>query len=123
MPDKQFQGDHASLDGLPEADIISDQQIDSWHLERADHGIKLVVLDVDARTERSVNGADVGCRGGSPAYRVEESIQLVRGIEACGIWQRYFFDKPRSGLKLPDDLELFAQAVVLNRRERQQVLS
>src|SRR5262249_49073897 len=99
-----------------------DQQVDPWHLERTDHGIKLVVLNVNASAERSMDGADV-CRGGrAPAHRVEKGIQLVRRIEASGVGQGDFFDQRGSWLNLPDDLELFAQAIVLDGGERQEVL-
>jgi hypothetical protein len=107
VPDQQFQGDHAGLNGLPQADIIGDQQVDPWHLQCPDYGIKLIVLNVNPSAERGMQGADVGCGRGSPAYRVEKGVQLVRRIKARGLWQRHFFDQPGPWFKLPDHLELF----------------
>ena len=56
VPDDEFEGGHPGLDGLAETDVVGDQQVDPGHLNRPDHGIELVILDVDARTERGLDG-------------------------------------------------------------------
>ena len=48
MPDDEFQGDHPRLDRLSQANVVSNEQVDPRHLDRPDHRIKLVILDVDA---------------------------------------------------------------------------
>ena len=48
VPDDEFQRHHARLDGLAEAHVVGDQQVDPRHLDRPHHRVELVVLDVDA---------------------------------------------------------------------------
>ena len=81
------------LDGLPETDIIGDQQVDPGHLESADHGIKLVVFNINAGAERGMEGTDVRRGRSSPAYRVEKGVQLLRRIEASRGGQGDLFDE------------------------------
>ena len=39
------------FDGLAEADVVGDEQVDAGHLDGADHRVELVVLDFDAAAE------------------------------------------------------------------------
>ena len=110
------------LDGLAEAHVVGDQQVDPWHLDRPDHRVELVVLDVDAGAERRLDRS-VGGRSGTPADGVEEGVELVGRVEAGGLGQGDLLDDLGPRLELPDDLQLFAQAVVLDRGERHQVLT
>ncbi len=82
VPDDQFEGDEARLDRLAEAHVVGDEQADPGHLDGADHRIKLVVLDVDARAERGLDVPHVGSRRGAPADGVEEGIEPVGGVES-----------------------------------------
>ena len=55
-------------------------------------------------------------------HGVEESIELVGWVEAGGFGQRAFFDDLGPRLDLPDDLQFFAQTVILNGGKGEQVL-
>ena len=122
VPDDEFQGHHACLDGLAEAHVVGDQQVDPWHLDGPHHRVKLVVLDVDAGAKGGLDVPHVGGRRGTPADGIEESVKLVGRIEAGGIGQGDLLDDPGSRLKLPDDVEFFAQAIVFDRRQGEEVL-
>ena len=104
VADDEFEGHHARLDGLAEAHVVGDQQVDPWHLDRPHHGIKLVVLDVDARAERGLDVPHVGRGGGAPADGIEEGVELVGRIEAGRLGQGDLLDDPGPRLELPDDL-------------------
>ena len=52
MADDEFQRDQPGLDGLAEAHVVGDEQVDPRHLDGPHHRVKLVVLDVDAAAER-----------------------------------------------------------------------
>ena len=104
VPDDEFQGGHPGLDGLAEADIISDKQVDPWHLDGPHHRVKLVVLDVDAGTEGGLDVLHVGGGGGTPAHGVEEGVELVGRVEAGRLGQGDLLDDPGPRLDLPNDL-------------------
>ena len=77
VADDQFEGDQARLDGLAEAHVVGDQQVDPRHLDGPDHGVELVVLDVDARAERGLDVLHVGGGGRTPADGIEEGVEPV----------------------------------------------
>ena len=79
VADDQFQGDQARLDGLAEAHVVGNQQVDPRHLDGADHRVELVVFDVDARAERRLDVPHVGGGSGPPADGIEEGVEPVGG--------------------------------------------
>ncbi len=122
VADDEFQGDHPRLDGLAQAHVVGDQQVDPWHLDRPHHRVKLVVLDVDAGAERRLDVPHIGRGGSPPADGIEEGVELVGRVEAGGIGQGDLLDHPGPRLDLPDDLQFFAQAVVLDGGQRDEGL-
>jgi hypothetical protein len=82
VPDDEFQRRHAGLDGLTQAHVVGDEQVDPWHLDGPHYRVKLVVLNVDAGAEGGLDVLHVGGRGGTPAHGVEEGVQLVGRVEA-----------------------------------------
>ena len=122
VADDEFEGHHARLDGLAQAHVVGDQQVDPRHLDRPHHRVKLVVLDLDAAAERRLDVLVVGRRGGPPAHGVQEGVELLGLVEAGRLGEGDLLDDPGARLDLPDDLQLFAQAVVLDGGERQEVL-
>lgn len=72
----QLLDDQATLDGLAQAHVVCDKQIDPWHLDGTGQRVELVVLDFDTRAEWSLQGAGIGLRNGAPAHGVQERIQL-----------------------------------------------
>ena len=114
VPDDQFEGDHPRLDGLAQAHVVSNQQVDPRHLDRPDHRVKLVILDVDARAERGLDVADIRQGRRSPADGIEEGVELVGRVEPGRVGQGDLLDEPGTGLQLPDDLDLLTESVVFD---------
>jgi hypothetical protein len=50
----------------------------------------------------------------TPTHGVEKGIQLIGWVEAGGIGQCNLLDNPGPWLKLPDHVQFFAEAIVLN---------
>ena len=72
---EQLLDDQPGLDGLAQADVVGDEQVDAGHLQRPDHRVELVVLDGDAGAERRLEGPAVGGGDGAPAHGVEEGVE------------------------------------------------
>ena len=107
---------------LPKPDVVGDQQVDPWHLDGPDHRVKLVVLDVDARAERGLDVPHVGGGSGPPADGIEEGVEPVGGVEAGRLGEGDLLDDLGPRLDLPDDLKLFAEGVVFDGEQRDEVL-
>ena len=122
VADHQFQHDHAGLDGLAETHVVRDQQVDPRHLDGPDHRVELVVLDFDAAAERRLDVLHVGGRGGAPADGVKEGVEVVGRVEARRFGQRDLLDDLGARLDFPNDLQFFAEAVVFDGGEGEQVL-
>ena len=88
----------------------------------ADERVELVVLDLDAAPERRLQGPAIGRGDRAPADGVEEGVEDSRIVKARRLWQRAPLERPCARLDLPDDLERFAGAVVLDRRKGDQML-
>jgi hypothetical protein len=92
------------------------------HLDCSHYRVELIILDVDATAERGLEHLCVGGRRRSPTYRVQECILPARFVESRECRQRHHVVDLRAGLQLPDDLQFFAQRVVLDGGERDQML-
>jgi len=115
--------DEASLDGLAEPDVVGDEQVDPRHPERPHDGVELVVLDRDAALEGGVEVLGVGGGDGAPPDCVQECVKAGRVVEArARIRESGFVVDERPGLDLPDDGELFAEPVVLDGLQADEVL-
>lgn len=75
MPQQQLLNDQTSLDGLAEADVIADEQIDASHVDGAHQRVELEILDADAAAERSLKKSSVSVGGSAPSHGVEEGIE------------------------------------------------
>jgi len=122
MPDDEFQPDHPGLNRLSEANVVCDQQVDSGHLDGPDYRIKLVVLDLYAGAERRLDVLVVGGGSGPPPDGIQEGVKVRRGVQAARVRESHLFDDLRPRLNLPHHLKLFAQPVIFDRGEGQEVL-
>ena len=124
VAEQQLLDDEARLDRLPDPDLVGDQQVDARHLEGAHDRLELVVGDLDARPERRLQRPRV--RGGdrAPADRVDERVEPLRVVEPLRGERRQRRLRQHLGarLDLPDDGELVAEAVVLDRGGDDEVL-
>jgi hypothetical protein len=66
----------------------------------------------------------VRARNGAPTDRIEERVEALGLVEAFRVRcrKRGMIDNGTAGLELPDDLDLIAHRVVLDRDEADEVL-
>ena len=117
MAEQQLLSDESGFDRLAEADVIGDQQVDAWHLQATHEWIELVVLDRDAAPERGLEGLHVGIGGRAPADGIEEGIDAAGFVEFADLRETGLLEDAGAGFQFPDDLELLAERVLVDRRE------
>ncbi|WP_372499932.1 hypothetical protein [Streptomyces sudanensis] len=76
---EQFLDDEAGLDGLAEADVVGEEEVDAGGADGPGDRFQLVRLDGDARAEGGLEGPGVGGGHGGPADGVQEGGETVRG--------------------------------------------
>ena len=115
MPQDHLLGDEPGLDGLAEADVVGDEQVDARHLDRAHDRLQVVVLDADAAAEGRLQRVRVRRGDRAPAHGVEEGVQRGGVVEAVG-WERQVPALANAGprLDLPDDAQPVAERVILD---------
>jgi hypothetical protein len=121
MPQDHFLYDEASFDGLAEANIIGDEQVDPRHRKSPDNWVELVFVYLNAAAERGLQGFVVGLGDCPPANGVEKGSQALGIIERVRVWKGRILVNSGSRFQLPDDLKLFTYAVVFDGRELDQV--
>jgi hypothetical protein len=118
----QLQHDQTRLDCFSEPDIVGDKEIDTRHLDGPYHWVKLVTFSLNPTSEWRLELAGVGNRRRTPADRVKERFEMRRLIESPRVGQSHLFDGPSARLQLPDDLQILAESVVLDRSQADEVL-
>ena len=123
VAEHQLLHDQAGLDGLAQADIVGDQQVDPRHPQGSDQGFELVVLDGDTAAERSLESLGIGIGHRRPADRVEEGLQRLGVVEVVRVGGGEVgpLVDAASGLQLPDDLDLVLPPVIVKRDQSDQV--
>src|SRR5690606_27243849 len=103
-------------------DIVGDEQVNSSHVDRAHQRVELEVLNADATAERCMKESPIGIGGCTPSHGVEEGIERVGVVLPSDRRQASPLDDLSAWLDLPDDLQFFAEAIFVDRRQRQAVL-
>ena len=75
MTQHQFLDDQARFDGLAQAHVVGDEQVDARHADGASQWIELVVLDVDAAAKGRLQGRYIGLRNRALANGVQERVE------------------------------------------------
>lgn len=75
MAQQEFLRDEAGLDGLAEADVVGDEQVDPKHGQRTRHRGELMGFDGDPGAERRLERPLVGPGDGAPADGVDEGAR------------------------------------------------
>ena len=122
VAEQQFLDDQARLDGLAEAGVVRNQQVDACHVDGADERVELVVFDGDAAPEGRQEVGAVDVRGDAPADGVQEGVELVVEVVAFDRREAGLFEDARAGFDLPDHRKTFAAGVFLDGFERHEVL-
>ena len=108
------------LDGLAEAGVVGDEEVDARQTERLAQRLHLVGVDLDAGAERRLEEVRIGGRDAVPAQRVEEGRELARSVEALGgeVLPTLFLEDPAVELVVPEHVEGLALGVVVRARLR-----
>ena len=118
VPQQQLLDDQAGLDGLAQAHVVGEQQVRPRGLQGAAQRLELVGLDVRAAAERRLERVPVRRRDRAPPHGVDERGERVRVVEAVGadrLGQALVRGDGLAHLQLPDDRELLAEAVLVER--------
>lgn len=93
------------LDGLSEADVVRDEQVDPRELEGLLERNELVIEQVNACTERSLEKTGIGRGDRAPLERVQIRREASRLIELRGSSEprSRWLDDPRAELSFPQD--------------------
>ena len=113
--------DEPGLDGLAEADVVGDQQIDARQPQGLAQGKELIGVEPDAGAERRLQQIAVGGGGGAPADRAQiggEHLGAV-GPAASDLRPGVVLDDARTDLGVPQHLDLLALRVVGDAGETQ----
>ena len=117
VPEQQLLDDKPRLDGLAQADVVGDEQVDPSHVDGANQRVELEVFDADATAERRLQEPAVGVGGRTPTHSIQEGLEGVRVVLARDRRQAGAFDDLRARLDLPDDLEFLAEPILVDGRE------
>ncbi len=83
LTDEQLADDQAGFDGLAEADVVGDEEVDARKLEGLAQGLELVGEDLDAGAVGRLKQLGVRRGDAVPAQRVEIGGEAARVVEAA----------------------------------------
>ena len=123
--EQQLGENQARFDGLAEADVVGDEQVDPRHAQRLQERHELIALDAHAAVERArdrlppgasvaVAGVEVG-RQRRPARRPQQRVEVVCGHRAAGVRrvrQGVRFEQMATRLQLPQEALLGRRVIV-----------
>ena len=112
----------ARFDGLAQAHVICQQQVDARHGQSPGHRLKLVVLGFDAAAEGRLHVTVVHLRNDAPADSIQEGVQIAGIVESPYIRQGGCLADLGPWLQLPDDLQFLIKGVLVKAGERHQML-
>ena len=110
------------LDRLAETDIVGDEEVGPRHVDRANERIELEVLNTHPAPKRRLQEAPVRIGGRPPPHGIQKRFQPFGIVETRDGRQARPFDYMCTWLHLPNHIDLLAEAVFINGRERQTVL-
>ena len=115
LAQQQFAGDEAGLDGLAEAGVVGDEQVDPREAKRLAQRLHLVGIDLDAGPERRLEQVRVGGRDAIPAQGVQKRAEMARRVEAFlpEIAPRLLFQDAAVDLEVPVDVQGLALRIVV----------
>lgn len=122
-PQEELAQDQTRLDGLAEADVIGDQEIDPGHLKGLQERNELEVLDLNCTVKRAGDRQAVERaaavrieegRGRGPARGPKQSIKVLRRhrVGRNSIRERRGFEEDLSWFKFPEEPFLGRELVV-----------
>ena len=77
VPEQHLLDDQHCLDGLSQADVVGDEEVDTSHVDCAYQRVELKVLNADAAPERRLQKSSVSICGGAPSHCIQEGFERV----------------------------------------------
>ena len=116
LAQQQFASDQAGLDGLAEARVVGDEQVDARHAQRLAQRLHLVGVDLDAGTEGRLEQVRIGGCDAIPAQRVQKRAELTGRVEAPGaeVAPRLLLQDAAVDLEVPVHLQGLALGIVVS---------
>ena len=116
---EQLAGDQARLDGLAEAGIVRDEEVDARQPQRLAQRLHLVGVNRDAGAERRLEQVGVRRGGAMPAQGIEEGSEVARRVEPLvgETGPALVLQNPPVDLVVPEDLQRLSLGVVVGTRE------
>ena len=116
---QQLAGDETRFDGLAEAGVVGDEEVDARHSERLSERLHLVGVNLDARPERRLEEVRIGRGDAVPAQGVQEGAEVAWWVEAPGAdgAPRFLLEDPAVDLEVPVDLQGLPLGIVVRARE------
>ena len=124
LAEQQLACDQPCLDGLSQARVVGNEQVDQRKPERLAQGLDLVGLQLDSGPERCLHEAWIGRRDAIPPQRVQKRPEPMRLIEPLAAPREFLpallAQDAAVSLVVPVDLERFALCIVLGAGEAHQ---
>src|SRR5947209_5722898 len=115
MAEDQLLSHESGLDRLPQTHIVGDQQVNTRHLDPANHGVELVVLDGDAAPE--------GCLQRRPQRAVFGDLERTKQRYLAPDLDIYFDDINDASERIWQMLEGYKETVEALEQTNESVLS
>ena len=112
---EQLAGDQARLDGLAEAGVVGDEEVDAREAQGLAQRLHLVGVNRDAGAERGLEQVGVRRRGAVPAQGIEEGGEVAGRVEPFGgeSGPALFLQNPPVDLVVPEDFHRLPLRVVV----------
>ena len=122
LAEKQLLRDEPRLDGLSEADVVSDEHVRARQRKRLLQWRELMAHQLDAGPERGLKQLGVGGRHAVPLQRVQVGGEVPRRVDARHVAEAVSLRLVHLGakLQLPKDLERPPLVVVIEADELDQ---
>ena len=116
---EQFAGDEAGFDGLAEAGVVGDEEVDARQAERLAQRLHLVGVDPDAGAKRRLEEVRIGSGHAVPAQRMQEGAEVAGRVEAprADGAPRFLLQDAAVDLEVPIDLQGLPLGIVVGARE------
>ena len=119
LAQQQLAGDEAGLDGLAEAGVVGDEEVDARQAERLAQRLHLVGVDPDAGAKRRLEEVRVGRGDTVPAQRMQEGAEVAGCVESPGADAApcFLLQDAAVDLEVPVDLQGLPLGIVVGARE------
>jgi hypothetical protein len=119
LSEEELVQDESGFDGLAEAHVVGDEEVDAGQGEGLAERFELVGLGDDAGAERGLKQRRIGGGDAAPSERVEVRREALGGVGPAGAvrWRAGVVEDACVGFGFPEHGEAFALGVVFDAGE------